>query len=55
MLKMKTFSMILAFLILMIEGSKQLGQVQHPKNMKISNMFPANDRVKRKQRELRGH
>ena len=52
---MKTFSLILAFLILMIEESKQFGQVQHhQQNLKMSNMFPANDRVKNKQRELKG-
>ena len=38
----------------MIEGRKQFGQVQHQKSLKISNMFPANDRVKRK-KKLRGH
>ena len=38
----------------MIEGRKQFGQVQHQKSLKISNTFPANDRVKRK-KKLRGH
>ena len=46
MLNMKTFSLTLAFLILMIKGSKQLGQVKHQQNLKISNIFPANDRVR---------
>ena len=50
---MKTFSLILAFLILMIDESKQFGQVQHhQQNLKMSNMFPANDRVKQKGRKL---
>ena len=52
---MKTFSLILAFLILMIEESEQFGQVQrHQQNLKMLNMFPANDRVKKKGRKLRG-
>ena len=51
---MKTFSLILAFSILMIEGRKTFGEVQHPKSLKVSNIFPANDRVKKKQRRLKG-
>jgi hypothetical protein len=52
---MKTLSLFLAFLILMIEGRKQFGQVQHQKSLKISNMFPANDRVTNKESGIRGH
>ena len=37
----------------MIEESKQFGQVhRHQQNLKISNMFPANNRVKQKGKEL---
>ena len=52
---MKVFSLILVFSFLMIEGRKQVGQVQHQKSQKISNTFPANDRVKKRQTKLRGH
>ena len=54
LLKMKVLSLILFFSFLMIEGRKQFGQVQHQKSLKISNTFPANDRVKRK-KKLKGH
>jgi hypothetical protein len=53
---MKTLSLILAFLILIIEGRKQFGQVQgHQQNQKMSNMFPASDRVTKQRRDLRDY
>ena len=54
-LKMKVISIILVFSFLMIDGQKQFGLVQHQKSLKTSNKFPANDRVKKKKKKLRGH
>jgi hypothetical protein len=50
---MKVISLILVFSFLMIDGQKQFGQVQHHKSLKLSNMFPANDRVKKKKKKLK--
>ena len=51
---MKVISLILVFSFLMIDGQKQFGQVQHHKSLKTSNRFRANDRVKKKQKKLKG-
>jgi len=36
-----------------IDGKKQFGQVQHKQNLKMLNMFPTNDRVKKKGKKQR--
>ena len=52
---MKTFSLILVFSILMIDGKNQFGQAHHQQNMDMSNIFRAKYQVEKNQQKQKGH
>ena len=52
---MKTFSLILVFSIVIIDGKNQFGQAYHQQNLDMSNIFRANYQGEKNQQKQKGH